>query len=59
MGGEDYGAGAVEDSVAGVGREVFQELAEVGLGELGSCFLGGSKLAEGDEEIVVDCVTLI
>ena len=32
MGGEDHGTGAVEDAVVGVGREVFQELVEVGLG---------------------------
>ena len=31
VGGEDYGIGAVEDAVSGVGREVVQELAEVGL----------------------------
>ena len=30
VGGGDHGAGAVEDSVVGVGREVVQELAEVG-----------------------------
>ena len=59
MGGEDYGAGAVEDAVVGVGREVVKELAEVGLGEFGGCCLGGAKFAEGDEEIFVYCVTII
>ena len=59
VGGEDHGAGSVEDSVVGVGGEVVEELTEVGLGELGGCILCGSKVAEGDEEIVVYCTTII
>ena len=30
--GEDHGAGPVEDAVIGVGGEIVEELAEVGLG---------------------------
>ena len=59
MGGEDHGAGAVEDAVVGVGREVVQELSEFGLGEFGGCCLGVSKLAEVNEELVVDCATVM
>ena len=59
MGGKDHGAGALEDAVVGVGREVVQELVEVGLGEFGGCCLGGSKFAEGDEEIFFDCANVI
>ena len=59
MGGEDHGDGAVEDAFVGVGREVIYELDEVGLGEFGGCCLGGAKFAEGEEELVVDCVTVI
>ena len=51
--GDDHGAGLVEDSVDGVGGEVVEELTEVGLGELGGCGLCGSKVSEGDEELVV------
>ena len=57
--GEDHGAGSVEDSVVGVGGEVVEELTEVGLGELGGCGLCGSKVAEGNKEIVVYCATII
>ena len=53
MGSEDYGAGAVEDAVVRVGREVVEELAEVSLGEFGGCYLGGAKFAESDEDLVV------
>ena len=59
MGGEYHGAGAVEDAVVGVGGEVVKELTEVGLGELGGCGLCGSKVAEGDKELVVYCATII
>ena len=59
VGGEDHGAGLVEDAVVGVGREVVEELTEVGLGELGGCGLWGSKVAEGDKELVVYCVIII
>ena len=34
-------------------------MTEVGLGEFGSCGLCGAKFAEGDEELVVDCATII
>ena len=53
MGGKDHVAGAVDDSVFGVGSEIVEELAKVGTGEFGGCGLGGSKFAEGDEEIFV------
>ena len=53
VGGEDHGAVSVEDAVVGVGGEVVEELTEVGLGDLGGYSLGGSKVAEGDEELVV------
>ena len=56
VGGEDHGAGAVEDAV---GREVVQELAEVGLGKFGGCCLGGAKFVEGNKELVVNCATVI
>ena len=59
VGGEDHGAGLVEDAVVGVGGEVVEELTEVGLGELGGCGLCGSKFAEGDEELVVYCAPII
>ena len=59
MGSEDHGAGAVEDAVVGVGRDVVQELVEVSLREFGGCCLGGSKLAEGDEELFFDCAKVI
>ena len=59
VGGEDHGAGSVEDSVVGVGGEIVEELTEVGLGELGGCGLCGSKFSEGDEELVVYCATII
>ena len=55
MGGEDHGAGAVEDAVVRVGGEEVEELTEVGLGELGGCGLCGYKVSEGDEELVVYC----
>ena len=32
---EDHGAGPVEDAVIGVGGDIVEELAEVGLGDLG------------------------
>ena len=35
MGSKDHGAGAVEDAIVRVGRELVQELDEVGLGEFG------------------------
>ena len=38
---EDHGAGSVEDAVVGVGGEIVEELAEVGLGELGGRCLCG------------------
>ena len=53
VGREDHGAGSVEDAVVGVGGEVVEELTEVGLGELGGCGLCGSKVAEGDEDLVI------
>ena len=59
MGGEDHGAGAVEDAVVGLGVEVVEELTEVGLGEFGGCGLGGAKFTEGDEDLVVYCKTII
>ena len=59
VGGEDHGAGLVEDAVFGVGGEVVKELNEVGLGELGGCGLCGSKVSEGDEELFVYCTTII
>ena len=59
LGGEDHGAGLVEDAVVGVGGEVVKELTEIGLGELGGCVLCGSKVAEGEEELVVYCTTII
>ena len=59
MGGEDHVVGAVEDAVVGVGSEVVQELAKVGLGEFSGCCLGGANFAEGKEELVVDCPTVI
>ena len=34
-------------------------MTEVGIGELGGCGLCGSKVAEGDEELVVYCATII
>ena len=34
-------------------------MTEVGLGELGGCGLCGSKFAEGEEELVVYCTTII
>ena len=57
--GEDHGAGSVEDAVVRVGGEIVEELTEVGLGELSGCGLCGSKVAEGDEELVVYCATII
>ena len=39
--GEDHGAGPVEHAVFGVGGEIVEELAEVGLGELGGRGLCG------------------
>ena len=59
VGGEDHGAGSVEDAVIRVGGEVVKELTEVGLGELGGCGLCGSKVAEGDKELVVYCTPII
>ena len=59
VGGEDHGAGSVEDAVVEVGGELVKELTEVGLGELGGCGLCGSKVAEGDEDLVVYCATII
>ena len=59
VGGEDHGAGLVEDAVVGVGGEVVEELTDVGLGELGGCGLCGSKVAEGDKELVVYCAPII
>ena len=53
VGGEDHGDESVEDAVFGVSGEVVKELTEVGLGELGGCGLCGTKVAEGDEELVV------
>ena len=41
MGAEDRVAGAVEDAVVGVGSEVVEELAKVGIGEFGGSGLGG------------------
>ena len=34
-------------------------MAEVGLSEFGGCCLGGSKFAEGNEELVVYYATVI
>ena len=34
-------------------------MTEVGLGELGGCGLCGSKVAEGDKELVVYCAAII
>ena len=34
-------------------------MAEVSIGELGSCCLVGAKFAEGDEELVVDFPNVI
>ena len=34
-------------------------MTEVGLGEFGGCGLCGSKVPEGDEEIVVYCTTVL
>ena len=34
-------------------------MTEISLGELGGCGLGGSKYAEGNEELVVYCAILI
>ena len=34
---KNHGAGAVEDAVVGVGREVVHEFSEVGLGEFSGC----------------------
>ena len=31
----------------------------VGLGEFGGCCLGGANFAEGDEELVIYCATII
>ena len=59
VGREDHGAGSVEDAVVRVGGEVVKELTEVGLGEIGGCGLCGSTFAEGDEELVVYCGTII
>ena len=59
MGGEDHGAGSVEGAVVGVGGEVVKELTEVGIGELGGSGLCGCKVAEGDEELVVYCASII
>ena len=59
VGEEDHGAGSVEDAVVGVGGEVVKELTEVGLDELSGCGLCGSKVAEGEEELVVYCKTII
>ena len=59
VGGEYHGAGSVEDAVVGVGGEVVEELIEVGLGELGGCGLCGSKVAEGNGELVVYCAPII
>ena len=39
--GEDHGTGPVEDAVIGVGGEIIEELAGVGLGELGGRGLCG------------------
>ena len=59
VGGEDHGAGLVEDAVVGVGGEVVEELTEVSLGELGGCGLCGSKVTKGKEELVVYCTTIL
>ena len=58
VGGEDHGAGSVEDAVVGVGGQVVDELTEVGLGDLGGCVLCRSKFAEGEKELVVHCATI-
>ena len=34
-------------------------MTEVGLGEIGGCGLCGSKFAEGGEELVFGCATII
>ena len=34
-------------------------MTEVGLGEIGGCGLGGAKFAEGDEDLVFYCATII
>ena len=38
---EDHGTGSVKDAVVGVGGEIVEELAEVGIGELGGRGLCG------------------
>ena len=59
VGGEDNGAGSVDDAVIKVSGEVVEELTEVGIGEIGGCGLCGSKVAEGNEELVVYCAAII
>ena len=59
LGGEDHGAGLVEDAVVGIGGEVVKDLTGDGLGELCGCGLCVSKVAEGDKELVVYCATII
>ena len=34
-------------------------MAKVGIGEFGGCGLGGAKFAEGENELVVDCATIL
>ena len=34
-------------------------MTEIGIGELGGCGLCGSKFAEGEEDLVVYCATII
>ena len=59
VGGEDHGAGSVEYAVVGVGGELVKELTEVCRGELCGCGLCGTKVAEGDKELVVYCTPII